>query len=222
MLQGRAQEAGSIARLPARELEQVVIHAVFNALAKDERTRIAAARLEEMDERDRQQALRRVVRRVEVSESRIDVTLDPAALGEPDHAARLDDDGEGLTTIELPFDIVRRDNGARVLATGGSMPVVDSSTSALVKAVARGYAWRQQLLNGSAHSIAEIAQKEGITRRYVARILQLGFLAPDIIAAILANRLPARITVDRLRGPIPLDWNEQRRLFGFDAAERAH
>ena len=52
-----------------------------------------------------------------------------------------------------------------------------------------------------------------LNRRYVARILQLGFLAPDITAAILANRLPARITVDRLRGPIPLDWNEQRRLF---------
>jgi hypothetical protein len=166
--------------------------------------------------------LRRVVRRVEVSESRIDVTLDPAALGDPDHATRLDDQGEGLTTIELPFDIVRRDNGARVLATGGLMSAVDSSTSALVKAVARGYAWRQQLLSGSTQSIAEIAQKEGITRRYVARILQLGFLAPDIIAAILANRLPARITVERLRGPMPLDWNEQRRLLGFDAAERAH
>jgi site-specific DNA recombinase len=222
VLQGRAHEAGSIARLPARELDQVVINAVFNALAKDEQTRLAAARLEEMDERDRQQALRRVVRRVEVSESRIGVTLDPAALGDPDHATRLDDQGQGLTTIELPFDIVRRDNGARVLATGGLMSAVDSSTSALVKAVARGYAWRQQLLSGSTQSIAEIAQKEGITRRYVARILQLGFLAPDIIAAILANRLPARITVERLRGPMPLDWNEQRRLLGFDAAERAH
>jgi site-specific DNA recombinase len=62
VLQGRAQEAGSIARLPARELEQVVIRAVFSSLTKDERTRIAAARLDEMEERDRQQALRRVVR----------------------------------------------------------------------------------------------------------------------------------------------------------------
>jgi hypothetical protein len=222
VLQGRAREAGSIARLPARELEQVVIGAVFNALAKDERTRLAAARLQEMDERDRQQALRRVIRRVEVSESRIDVMFHPAALGETGQPAQLDDHGEKLTTIELPFDIVRRDNGARVLATAGSMPVVDGSTAALVKAVARGYAWRQQLLNGDSHSIAEIAHEEGLTRRYVARILQLGFLAPDIIAAILAHRLPARITVDRLRGPVPLDWNEQRQLFGFDTAERAH
>jgi hypothetical protein len=198
------------------------MNAVFDALVGDERTRVAATRLETMDERDRQQALRRVVRRVEVSESRISVTSDPAALGEPSHAARWDGDGEGLTTIELPFDIVRRDNGARILVSGGSMPAADSSTSALVKAVTRGYAWRQRLLNGCTQSIAEIAHEEGLTRRYVARILQLGFLAPDIIAAILANRLPARITVDRLRGPIPLDWNEQRQLFGFEATERVH
>jgi site-specific DNA recombinase len=222
VLQDRPQEAGTVARLPARELEQVVANAVFNALARNERTRVAAARIGEMGQRDRQLALRRVVRRVEVSESRIGVTMDPSALEKLDGAARPDDVGDGLTTIELPFDIVRRDNGARVLATGGSIPVVDSSTSALIKAVARGYAWRQQLLNGSVRSTAEIARKEGITRRYVARLLRLGFLAPDIIAAILANRQPAHMTVDRLRGPIPFDWDEQRRLFGFDSAGRVH
>jgi site-specific DNA recombinase len=220
VLQGRAQEAGSIARLPARELEQVVINAVFNAVAKDERTRLAAARLKAMGERDRQQALRRLLRRIEVSESRISVTMDPSALGQIDGVARSYDGGGELSTIELPFDIVRRDNGARVLATGASMPAIDSSASALVKAVARGYAWRQQLLNGSARSTAEIARKEGVSRRYVARLLRLGFLAPDIIASILAHRQPAELIVDRLRGPIPFDWNEQRRLFGFDVAER--
>jgi hypothetical protein len=136
--------------------------------------------------------------------------------------ARPDNDREELSTIELPFAIVRRDNGARVLATGATMPAVDSSASALIRAVARGYAWRQQLVNGKARSTTEIARKEGVTRRYVARILRLGFLAPDIIAAILVNRQPPQMTVDRLRGPIPLDWNKQRKLFGFDAAGRAH
>jgi DNA invertase Pin-like site-specific DNA recombinase len=220
VLQGRAQEAGSIARLPAPELEQLVINAVSHALAKDERTRLAAAQLEEMGERDRRQALRRVLRRIEVAESRIGVTIDSSALGQGDRVARSDDGNDGLTTIELPFDIIRRDNGARVLVTGTQGPLVDSSASALIKAVARGYAWRQQLLNGRARSTAEIAQKEGVTHRYVARLLRLGFLAPDIIAGILAHRHPAQMIVDRLRGPIPFDWNEQRRLFGFDLGGR--
>jgi hypothetical protein len=144
--------------------------------------------------------------------------MHPSALEERDRGARPDDDDDGLSTTEVPFAIVRRDNGARVLVTGAGMPAVDSSTSALIRAVARGYAWRHQLLNGKARSTTEIAQKEGVTRRYVARLLRLGFLAPDIIAAILANRQPPQMTVDRLRGPIPLDWNEQRRLFGVNVA----
>jgi DNA invertase Pin-like site-specific DNA recombinase len=221
VMQGRAQEAGSIARLPARELEQVVMDAVFDGLAKDERTRRDASQLSQLGRRHREQALRRVLRRVEVSESRITVTVHPSALEAADRGARPDDDGDGLSTIELPFTIVRRDNGARVLVTGAAMPAVDSSASALMRAVARGYAWRQQLLNGKALSTTEIAQKEGVTRRYVARLLRLGFLAPDIIASILANRQPAQMTVDRLRGPIPLDWNEQRRLLGFNVAGRS-
>jgi DNA invertase Pin-like site-specific DNA recombinase len=221
VLQGRAREAGSIARLPAHELEQVVINAVSHALAKDERTRLAAAQLEEMGERDRWQALRRVLRRIEVAKSRIGVTIDLCALGQTDRVARSDDGNDGLTTIELPFDIIRRDNGARVLVTGTQRPLVDSSASALVKAVARGYAWRQQLLNGRARSTAEIAQKEGVTHRYVARLLRLGFLAPDIIVAILAHQHPAQMIVDRMRGPVPIDWNEQRQLFGFDLVARA-
>jgi hypothetical protein len=105
--------------------------------------------------------------------------MDPVALGHPDHAVRADHDRDGLITIELPFDIVRRDNGARILATSGSMPIADSSTGALVRAVARGYAWRRKLLNGSASSIADIAKTEGISHRYVARLVRLGFLAPD-------------------------------------------
>jgi hypothetical protein len=76
-------------------------------------------------------------------------------------------------------------------------------------------------MRGSAQSTAEIARKEGVSRRYVARLLRFGFLAPDIIASILAYRQPTELIVDRLRGPIPFDWNEQRRLFGFDVAERA-
>jgi DNA invertase Pin-like site-specific DNA recombinase len=221
VMQGRAQEAGSIARLPARELEQVVMDAVFDVLAKDERTRRAASQLSEVGRRDREQALRRVVRRVEVSDSRIAVSMHLSALEESDRGARPDDNGAGLRTIELPFAIVRRDNGARMLATGTTMSVVDSSASALIRAVARGYAWRQQLLSGRARSTTEIAQKEGVTHRYVARLLRLGFLAPDITAAILANRQPPQMTVDRLRGPIPFDWNAQRQLFGFDVAQRA-
>jgi hypothetical protein len=36
-------------------------------------------------------------------------------------------------------------------------------------------------------SIAEIAQREGITARYVRRMLRLAFLAPEIVEAIASE-----------------------------------
>lgn len=39
--------------------------------------------------------------------------------------------------------------------------------------------------------------------------------APDITEAILAGTRSARVTAESLRETIPLDWSEQRRLFGL-------
>jgi len=51
--------------------------------------------------------------------------------------------------------------------------------------------------------------------RYVIRSFRFAFLAPDITEAILEGRQPPSLTVERLRDPIPYDWDEQRRLLGF-------
>ena len=61
------QEPGSIARLPAADLERLVIDAITNWLAGDEHTRIAGAQLLGLEERDRHLALRRMISKVEIS-----------------------------------------------------------------------------------------------------------------------------------------------------------
>lgn len=46
--------------------------------------------------------------------------------------------------------------------------------------------------------------------------IALGFLAPDIQKALLQGTAPAHITPEMLLSPnMPLDWNEQRRMFGM-------
>ena len=51
----------------------------------------------------------------------------------------------------------------------------------------------------------------------VTRFLPFAFLAPDIVEKILDGRQPIELNVERLKkvGPIPADWNAQRRLLGF-------
>jgi hypothetical protein len=48
--------------------------------------------------------------------------------------------------------------------------------------------------------------------------MPLAFLAPDIVAAILAGRQPVDLTAETLtkRTDLPLGWGEQKTLLDFD------
>src|SRR5437868_7011254 len=48
----------------------------------------------------------------------------------------------------------------------------------LIKAIARGRAWIEELAAGRARSLRELAERDGITRRYVRRLVDLAFLSP--------------------------------------------
>ena len=64
-----------------------------------------------------------------------------------------------------------------------------------------------------------IARRFHRSPSFFCRILRLNYLAPDIIAAILAGAQPNGLTRLRLTqgAPLPLDWDLQRRMFGFPA-----
>ena len=62
-----------------------------------------------------------------------------------------------------------------------------------------------------------MSRVEGVTGRYVARVISLAFLAPEIVASILAGTQPIDLMAQKLIKQIdlPLDWAEQRALLGF-------
>jgi len=64
-----------------------------------------------------------------------------------------------------------------------------------------------------------LAQAVKINRHYLARLLRLTLLAPDIIEAILDGREPDGMSIEKLRRPIPLLWEEQRELTGCVAGK---
>jgi len=69
-----------------------------------------------------------------------------------------------------------------------------------------------------AKSYAEIAKREGVTRRYVGHTIPLAFIAPEIVAAILAGDQPIELTAETVtkRIDFALGWPEQRAQLGFD------
>jgi hypothetical protein len=80
----------------------------------------------------------------------------------------------------------------------------------LVKALARAFRWKRMLESGEFASISELAEREGIAFTYMARLMRLSLLAPEIVDAIMDGHQPEGITLANLMDPFPLDWKEQR------------
>jgi site-specific DNA recombinase len=116
-----------------------------------------------------------------------------------DASNRLDLDG--TIVIEAPLSATRRGVETRLVIQGDGAAAADREPDpALVKAVARGHAWFDDLVTGRAKSVNEIAAREGLTPRYVARLLDLAFLPPTLVEAILEGRQPVDMTAEQLSG----------------------
>ena len=121
-----------------------------------------------------------------------------------------------MIDLFVPIAVKRRGVEAKLIlrATRGETAAPDQN---LIASVARAHRWLDQLVGG--RSIREIAERDRTDASDVGRSIQLAFLAPDIVDAILAGHQPVDLTARRLSriGALPLDWGQQRRLLGFVA-----
>lgn len=77
----------------------------------------------------------------------------------------------------------------------------------------------QAIIYGERQSVEEVARRFKRRPTFISRALRLNYLAPDIIAAIVEGRQPANLTRRKLLyASIPMDWVQQRALFGFPSA----
>ena len=114
----------------------------------------------------------------------------------------------------------RRGGRKRIMTPDGSAIVPTSKPQpdgTLVKALARAWRWQRMLDKGLYMSVSEIGDAENISKSYVSRILRLALLAPDLVDGILAGSTDQTPMLEQLERPLPLGWDEQRRMF-FDSA----
>ena len=120
-------------------------------------------------------------------------------------------------TVRVPISIRKRGGRKLVLAPDGTniagTPVDRHIDNAMVKAIARAFRWREMLETGKYSTIKEMAETEGINHSYVARILRLTLLAPDLVEAIVDGRQPAIVTLSNILKPFVPIWTNQRATF---------
>jgi hypothetical protein len=128
--------------------------------------------------------------------------------GQPEVIAASD----GSLTVTVPIRVKRRGLRKAVTLPDGDVEPRpwDGTPTPLQLALARGHRWLAILVSGEAKFLKEIAQREGVDDSYVSRMVNLTALAPDVVAAILDETLPAEVTLFELAAGTPLLWEEQR------------
>lgn len=81
----------------------------------------------------------------------------------------------------------------------------------LIRNIAKAHSWFKQIKLGK--TFEQIAKTEQTSKRRVQQMIDLAFLAPDIIRDVLEGNQPTGLTSDWCKQHnLPADWNDQRSL----------
>ena len=181
---------------------------------------------------------RAILVRAQIHSDRIDLDVDPGRLvrwlldeggkeainvrlrnerssANADDADRGDRLDEPLIRLSIPASLKRTGNEMKFAVDGVSNSTPADAT--LIRLLLRGSKIRKRMFAPGEPPFEDIAAEEGISSTYATRLVRLTFLAPDIVAAILAGKQPAGLTANKLMADtrLPLDWSEQRTALGF-------
>ena len=198
LLNGAAECAGSVARVPAAEVEAVVVKSVREHVrtqrAIDDRILIGTH-----------------VVRVEVHTDHLIIRLV--------QAESEDDDPRLETVLSVPWQKVASTRRHEILIPEGTSPqqvrrIRSENRATLVASIARSRRWLNELIIDPTASAESIAKREQCSVRKVNRTLSLAFLAPDLVKAAIDGRLPHGMGVTRL-ADLPAEWSRQRQILGL-------
>ena len=152
----------------------------------------------------RRYAIATLIGRVLVSESEFDVDIKLSVMlsaGAPP-PRRMN------YRLKVPVELMRR-NGEMAVVVAGDSRHEAKADPVLVKAIARGVTWFEQLSCGQGDTIKSIAKRERLTDRYVSRMIELAFLSPRIVEAALSGKTEVRVSTNKLAFDAALQWTEQ-------------
>lgn len=156
---------------------------------------------------------------VELTEAGFEIHLNPDALRRQLLSEPASGEGDvAVVVIKVAAQLTRHGMANRLVVKEQARRADGVSDEPLIRAIACGRAWFEELASGRASSFGEIAARVGVTDRYVSRIVDLAFLAPDVVGAVLNGEQAAEVTVKSLTvdGSVPMLWDEQQRSLGLD------
>ena len=216
LLQNRKTEAGSVPRVPAPEIETLVLDGVRQHLASTTEPPTTIA------DRD---LIERLVERVIIKPQGVEVRLASLESDHPSEAsvqAEKPDPGDPANgpprtaVITLPWAAPSYVAIKGIVHAPSTTPAMKpESRDALLGAIAKARRWIEDLRLGRVDSFAEIAEREAQGERHIRLLAPLAFVSPRIVAAIVEGAAPTDLTVTGLAKALPYSWAEQEQRVGL-------
>lgn len=111
--------------------------------------------------------------------------------------------------VFIPLIIRKRNGRPKILPPADMVPDTGGVDPHVLKAIAKAWSWRRKLETGAAATIQDLAQAEGISDRYVGRMLRLGYLAPAVLERLLIQRVSPAVSLKDVAAAAELPWAKQ-------------
>lgn len=204
VFQKRHDEAGSVVRISAQDIENAVVQSVRNHLDK------CSAGEGKGLETDRE-LIEQHVERIIVKSEAIEILLVSEVGHRPDeHGQKIDAQcqsrSDPVVVITVPWTTTASVATKGVFHSPSLSPTMSSDDrDILLTAIAKARAWIDDLVEGRVASFTEIARREGKVERHIRLLAPLAFVSPRVISGIVEGSLP-RMTVTGLAKSIDYSW----------------
>jgi site-specific DNA recombinase len=223
LIQGQPDKAARVNRLPAAEIETLIISALRKHFARESNNKGGAQGSHLFNDED---LVSTHIARVDVKPDHLAVRLSVKPnqrSGEPHQelsreGATLDHSDPNIMLV--PWRKMPSKRPREIILPAGtsshldSRPIRAETRARLVTAIAKGRRWLDELMAGTATNVEQIASTENCTVRQINMTISLAFLAPNLVQAAVDGRLPRGVGIANLRDA-PTEWSLQYARLGL-------
>ena len=190
LAEGRKEEAGSVARVPAPEIEATAVAAL-----REKCPGIIASLGDNISDH---QIVERGIAKVVLRPDLLEIIT-------------CEFEGKPSESITVPSSLTATARKRQIIfATDhdAERPIRSETRARLVEAIAKGRYWLDELVSGKVASTVAISARERCSDRSVRMNLSRAFLSPTLVAAAVEGTLPPRLGLAHLVD-LPAEWLQQ-------------
>lgn len=201
LLQGAAENAGSVRRVPATDVEALVIKSVREHLKLSQ----------PIDDRS---LIHTRVARIEVQPQQLVIRITAEPKATTNRKKRKTNGALHVPWQRTPLTRCREILLPKGMPPELARPIRSETRAILIAAIAQGRRWLDELTTDASITTESIARRENCNVRKVNMTISLAFLAPDLVKAAIDGRLPRGMGIARLTD-LPAEWSRQHEMLGF-------